>query len=70
MTTARLGIAMELDALEARLREYISETHPSISDQLSLSLTLKQIGKDAPLLSFLSWMMEKENEGGTDNSKY
>lgn len=65
---SRLGIAMELDALQKQMRAYVVETHPSITDQLSLSLTLKMLSKDETFLQFLTWMSEKEKERGTESN--
>lgn len=63
--TSRIGIAMELDALTERMRDYVREMRPSLSDQLSLSLSLKMLGKDETFLRFIQWMMTKETTSGT-----
>lgn len=65
-TAARTDVVMELNALQSKMRDYIAETHPSLNDQLELSLMLKLIEREKTFLSFLLWMMEKEQVDGTE----
>lgn len=65
------AIIGNLTTLERKMREYITEVRPSLSDQLSLSLRLKSIrdGDDGAFEAFLNWIIkQKEEADGTQES--
>lgn len=58
------GIVGNLTTLERKMREYITEVRPSLSDQLSLSLRLKSIrdSDDGAFEAFLNWIIKQKEE--------